>query len=336
MRKKVKKPLISVIVPVYNVEKYINRCINSIVNQTYSNIEILLVDDGSPDCCGKICDDYAKSDNRITVIHKQNGGLASARNVGVQAAKGDYICFVDSDDWIENDTFEYCVNLIRTEKDIVEVVQYEVAKVSSVDFIVKNKSQVIKKMRGKDILNYLMVKSTKTDSYFSVCRCIYATDLVKNEMFPVGKINEDIVYKYKVFSKASYMIDTNQIKYFYFQDTGSITTDGFRKRDLDLCAAAEELNCLTQEETYGKIRKMGKVKYARSSLSLLCKIAYYGIADKDINQKETVKAFQKDLRHNYFLLLFSPMAFSRKVLATLFCINFNLTEKTVQLAKKLK
>lgn len=334
MDKRVINPLISVIVPVYNVEQYIHRCIDSIVNQTYSNIEIVLVDDASPDCCGEICDDYAKLNNKITVIHKQNGGLASARNAGVHVAKGDYICFVDSDDWIEKDTLEYCVNLVNAEKDTVDIVQYGVATVSSFDDVVKSKSQAIKKLRGKDILNYLMVKSIKTDSYFSVCRCIYAAHLVKNETFPEGRVNEDIVYKYRILSKASYMIDTNQIKYFYFQGTGSITTDGFKKRDLDLCVAAEELNRLTQEETYGRIRKMGKVKYARSGFSLLCKIAYYGIADKDINKKETVKAFQKDLRHNYFLLIFSPMTFSRKVLATLFCINFKLTEKIVQLAKR--
>ena len=335
MSNSITPPLISVIVPVYNVEQYIHRCLDSIVNQTYSNIEIVAVDDGSPDRCGEICDDYAKIDKRIIVIHKPNGGLASARNAGVNVAKGDYICFVDSDDWIEKDTLKYCVNLINTESEPVDIVQYGIATVSADDEIVKNKRQVIKKLRGRDILNYLMVKSTKTDTYFSVCRCIYATHLIKDETFPEGRVNEDIAYKYRVLSKASYMIDSNQIKYFYFQATGSITTDGFKKRDLDLCVAAEELNRLTQKETYGNIKKLGKVKCARSSLSLLCKIAYYGIADKDINKKETVKAFQKDLRKNYFLLILSPMAFSRKVLVTLFCVNFTITEKIIQLAKKL-
>lgn len=98
--------LISVIVPVYNVEKYIDKCINSIINQTYKNLEIILVDDGSPDNCGNICDEYSKKDNRIIVIHKENGGVSSARNIGIKNAKGKWITFVDSDDWIENDYVE--------------------------------------------------------------------------------------------------------------------------------------------------------------------------------------------------------------------------------------
>ncbi|OUQ56652.1 hypothetical protein B5E58_10530, partial [Tyzzerella sp. An114] len=92
---------ISVIVPIYNVEKYLNRCVDSIINQTYKNLEIILVDDGSPDNCGKICDEYAKKDNRIKVVHKENGGVSSARNVGLNIATGDYIGFVDGDDWID-------------------------------------------------------------------------------------------------------------------------------------------------------------------------------------------------------------------------------------------
>lgn len=99
--------MISIIVPVYNVEKYLERCIESIVNQTYKDIEIILVDDGSPDNCPVICDRYAEKDNRIKVIHKQNGGLINARKSGLEIAQGDYIGFVDSDDWIEPEMYEY-------------------------------------------------------------------------------------------------------------------------------------------------------------------------------------------------------------------------------------
>ena len=99
-------PKISVIVPVYKVEKYLDRCVESIVNQTYKNLEIILVDDGSPDNCPAICDAWANKDERIKVIHKENGGVSSARNRGIDAATGDYIGFVDSDDWIEPDMYE--------------------------------------------------------------------------------------------------------------------------------------------------------------------------------------------------------------------------------------
>ena len=96
-------PKVSIIVPVYKVEKYLRKCIDSIINQTLKDIEIILVDDGSPDNCGKICDEYAAKDTRIKVIHKENGGLSSARNAGMEVAEGEYIGFVDSDDWIESD-----------------------------------------------------------------------------------------------------------------------------------------------------------------------------------------------------------------------------------------
>lgn len=98
--------MISIIVPIYNVEKYINRCVDSIINQTYKNLEIILVDDGSPDNCPKICDDYENKDSRVSVIHKSNGGLMSARQAGLRAANGDYVGFVDGDDWIEPDMYE--------------------------------------------------------------------------------------------------------------------------------------------------------------------------------------------------------------------------------------
>ena len=108
-----KNKLITIIVPIYNVEKYIDRCINSIINQTYKNIEIILIDDGSPDNCPKICDEYAKKDKRIKVIHKKNEGLGKARNSGIKISKGDYITFVDSDDYIDDDLVESTVNVIN-------------------------------------------------------------------------------------------------------------------------------------------------------------------------------------------------------------------------------
>ena len=108
-----KKELITIVIPVYKVEKYIDRCIKSVINQTYKNLEIILVDDGSPDNCPKICDEYAEKDKRIKVIHKKNGGLSDARNVGIEAAKGKYISFIDSDDWIEKDFIECLYKSIK-------------------------------------------------------------------------------------------------------------------------------------------------------------------------------------------------------------------------------
>ena len=112
------KTLISIIVPVYRTEKYLDRCVESIVNQTYKNLEIILVDDGSPDDCPKMCDEWAKKDKRIKVIHKENGGVSSARNIGIKSAKGKYIGFVDSDDYIEKEMYESLIDVLNKNKNL--------------------------------------------------------------------------------------------------------------------------------------------------------------------------------------------------------------------------
>ena len=123
------KPLISVIVPVYNVEKYLGKCVDSILAQTYENLEIILVEDGTRDGCGAICDAYAAKDPRVRVIHKENGGLSSARNAGMDIARGEYFGFVDSDDWIEPETYETLLNLAeKYNADLVSGSRYDVAE----------------------------------------------------------------------------------------------------------------------------------------------------------------------------------------------------------------
>ena len=114
-------PLISIIVPIYNVEVYIRNCVDSILGQSYENIEIILVDDGSPDNCGDICDEYGSKDKRIKVIHKKNGGLSSARNAGIDIATGDYLGFIDSDDWIESDMYESLYTALTSHKADISV-----------------------------------------------------------------------------------------------------------------------------------------------------------------------------------------------------------------------
>ena len=118
------KALISIIIPVYKVEKYLEKCIQSVINQTYENLQIILVDDGSPDNCGKICVEYAKKDHRIEVIHKSNGGLSDARNKGLEIAKGEYIGFVDSDDYIESDMYEVLYNLLKQYNAYVKICNF--------------------------------------------------------------------------------------------------------------------------------------------------------------------------------------------------------------------
>lgn len=329
------KVLVSVIVPVYNVEKYLNRCVDSLVQQTYHNLEIIMVDDGSKDSSGSICDLLAKQDKRIKVIHKVNGGLASARNEGIKKAIGEYILFVDSDDWIELDTIEYCINLSKKYSYNADIIQYNVIEINSQDTKVKNSKEIIKILNNKDIINFLMKESTKTDTYFSACRCMYKTSIIKNILFEEGKINEDIPWKYRVLNSSKSMIDSNQIKYYYFQSVGSITTEGLKEKDFDLYHAANELLQLTCNENYGSIKKLAIVKSARTPLSLLCKIAYYGIKDSTINENEIINKLVSELKHNLKTLILSPIPLSRKVIAIMMSINFNFTKKSIRFVKKI-
>lgn len=322
--------IISVIVPVYNVEKYLSRCLNSLINQTYEKLEIILIDDGSTDQSGCLCDEYSRKDKRIKVFHKKNGGLSSARNLGLKYASGNYISFVDSDDWLMLDTYEYMMKLICEKQ--ADVVQCGFCRTNKNIKVPKIKEQ-IKEYYNKDVEQYYMKYSTKTGSY-SVWKFLYKKELIEEIKFREGKINEDIDFNYKVLSKCKKLIVSNQTKYFYFQEGNSLSTGGLKERDFDLYDAAEELYKLTRNENYGTIRKLACVKKARTSLSLLCKIAFYGVADTNINQVNVVMKLKKELRKNAFILLVSPIPFSRKILTVMFCLSYRMSENLIRSIKK--
>lgn len=326
---------ISVIVPVYNVEKYLYRCIESILNQTYKNLEIILIDDGSPDKCGEICDSYAQKDDRIKVIHKKNGGLSSARNAGLEMATGDYFSFVDSDDWIEKDIYEHCIDLIENKN--CQIVDFECLFTNvTLKKENPNKNFNYEVIEGKEILRDYLLRGQNQKAPFTVWRKLYKRDLFNVIRFPEGKINEDIATNYRVLMSCKRLIHTDKVGYYYFQDNQSYTRNGLMKRDFDLLDACEELKRLCQNEEYRDIKYLVKVKSARSYFSLLAKIAFYGIRDDELNKKEVIKNLTKELRANYFLLMGSPMPFDRKLMVTAICINLNLLKVPLSIYRKVK
>lgn len=326
--------IITVIIPVYNVELYLRRCVDSVLNQTYDNLEIVLVDDGSPDGSPAICDEYAKKDSRVIVIHKKNGGLSSARNAALDSPlKGDYITFVDSDDWIEEDTYEYCAKLLEHYK--ADCVQFEINLTNSPDRKVINTAEEISVFSNKDVLQYFMLRSTKRSGGYSMCGGVFLRSLFEGLRFREGKINEDIDYKYMLLEKCKTMVVTNQKKYNYFQQEESISAGGLRQRDFQLREAADLLCELSSSETYGTIAFLGQVKKARTAFSLLSKIAYFGIADPTIDKKEIVMELTREHRNNVRTLLKAPLPLSRKFLATMFAISYPMTESLIHLVKKL-
>lgn len=322
---------ISVIVPVYNVEKYLHRCVNSILNQSYSNIEIILINDGSKDSCPMICDQYAKDYNNIHVIHKTNGGLSSARNCGIEVAQGDFITFIDSDDWIDPNTYTYCINKVRLFN--ADAIEFNYISVNDSGKVVPYLREKIKVYYGKDILQYYMESSTKNGSY-SVWRMLVKKNILKNLRFREGRINEDIDFKYKVLSRCNSCVVTNQKFYYYFQSSNSLSTGKLLKKDFDLFVAADELCNLARDETYGSIKKLAFVKKARTPFSLLCKISYFGISNEFINKKNVIKILMSKHRKYFKYLILSPMPKNRKILSLLYFVNFTITDTCIKFAKK--
>ena len=212
--------LISVIVPCYKVEEYLGKCIESIQKQTYKNLEIILVDDGSPDSCGSICDEYANSDIRIKVIHKENGGLSDARNAGINIAKGKYIAFVDSDDLVTEDYIEYMYSMIaKTNCDLA---------ISGVKTIFKNDE--IKEEEGTRKNEVLTAEQTFEKLLFAdvidVCAYakLYKRELFDDIRFPKGRVYEDTAIMYKIIEKANNKIVFGDKRcYYYISRAGSIS-----------------------------------------------------------------------------------------------------------------
>ena len=212
--------LISVIVPVYNVEAYLARCVDSILAQTYKNLQILLVDDGATDASGRICDEYAAADPRITVIHKKNGGLSSARNAGIEAAQGEYLAFVDSDDWIEPEMYAHMLTLMEKYRGtLVCAGRYDVNGATGekkVGLCPKDERCIsAEEMVGKIFL------WDGCDS--SACDKLYHRSLFATFRYPEGKVCEDVPTTYKIVLQAQRVVLCDRPFYNYYHRSGSIS-----------------------------------------------------------------------------------------------------------------
>lgn len=212
--------LVSIIVPIYKVESYLRRCLDSIVNQTYTNLEIILVDDGSPDGSPQICDEYAAKDERIVVIHKKNGGLSDARNAGLGICKGEYISFVDSDDWIANSFVEKLIQVINQYKADIGVANFIR---TSDSFTAKSEFELnpnIEELDSRQSVKKLWSNDKVT--FVISCAKIYKATLFAGFRFPKGKIHEDEYTTYKLLYNAFKTVFLNTPLYFYYQRNDSI------------------------------------------------------------------------------------------------------------------
>lgn len=221
------KPLLTVVIPVYNVEKYLKRCVESVLVQEWHNYDILLVDDGSIDSSPQICDDYVKTYDFISVIHKENGGLSEARNTGISHAKGDYVYFPDSDDWLEPQTFKELAEVLESQE--FEIVSFNREFVKGEEDAIVSAPLVTQVLEGKDAFVQMLKHSYITG--FANDK-IYKKSLFidSNISFPKGKYYEDLGTNYKLFLSAKNVFATNQKYYHYLIDNPDSITQSWNEQ----------------------------------------------------------------------------------------------------------
>ena len=319
-------PEISVIVPVYNCEKYLEKCINSILSQTFDDLELILINDGSSDNSGKICDEFKEKDSRVKIVHQKNMGVSVARNVGLDVSEGKYIGFIDGDDYIESDMYEFLYNNIK--KNEAEVAICGIANI----FMKNNGSEKLTRQTsnfsGVKVLNGEKAFSESLKSkIFSVnpVNKLFDKKLFKGEHFPEGKISEDAFLIPKVLLKANKVVCSSDIKYYYIRHENSITTSNFFDKDWNVTEAyLNHLN--TIKKHYPKLIKEAEFRYFWSYTYVLDKMI---VSKNKVSKSDYDKAL-KFIRKNIFKIIFNPyFSLKRKIVSCVLMINENLYKKLI-------
>ena len=315
--------LVSVIVPIYKVEQYLTHCVNTIVNQSYSNLEIILVDDGSPDNCGKMCDEFAEQDRRIKVIHKQNGGLSDARNAGIDIATGDYITFIDSDDYVMLDMIESLMSIIA--KENVDIAQCN---------FIRNKNDSIGELQHESSQSekFTVYFETKMSAYLkdkkintAACGKIYKGSLFYEIRFPVGRLHEDVFTTYKLIHEAESVAVTDYVGYVYRINENSITTSKFSPKKLDsVYGEIERAEFI--KKNYHDLRKQaysGIIYACNQCLLQMAKASYRG-KNEDVFLQKLYRQYGK-----YYIC--DKVSFLGKIVVVLAIINERLAKSVLSL-----
>lgn len=318
------EPLISVIVPVYQVEAYLERCIKSLLAQTYKNLEIILVDDGSMDRCGEICDAYAGKDRRIQVIHQENAGLSGARNAGIEAARGACLAFVDSDDYVSRD-------FIRTLYELMEetgcaISQCRFAYVQGEPLRgAKNRDYHI--YRGEGLMKQLYGPEEEATCFVVAWNKLYKRELFNKIRYPLGRIHEDEATTYLLFHEGNKLAFTERTLYgYYTENAGSITTVFSRKR----------LQWLTaQEERIRFFQKHGYEELLPAAYRKLCDacITFYLRCTKEVEDRTSLQRDLMGSLRKYRIegrTWIQELPFRTRVGYQLFCVSPSLYKKLLK------
>ena len=239
---------LSIIVPIYNVEKYLRECVDSILNQTFTDFELILVDDGSPDGCPQICDAYAEQDNRVRVIHQKNDGLSAARNAGIEAARGNWLSFIDSDDFIAPDFLGKLYTAVKNANADCAICGIQLAKEDGKPLTTPDNMNVQEGVwTGIDILNTM--KKRANTPYLVAWNKIYRRELFQDIRYPVGRLNEDNFIFAELFHTARTVVCIAEPLYYYRQREGSIMRSQYTVRNLD--AMWGFVDCYKYFQAYG-------------------------------------------------------------------------------------
>ena len=303
---------ISIVVPIYKVEKFLKRCIESIVNQTYKNLEIILVDDGSPDLCGKICDEYKKTDDRIIVIHQQNMGLSDARNSGITFAKGEYIAFVDSDDYIKPQMIETLYkNLCQYDAQIsccghIDIYedQNTVEPIFNKRLIVMNSEEALSKFLFTHIVDVVAWNK------------LYDIKLFENVRYESRKLFEDHFTTYKLLDKAKTIVHTTEPFYYYCKRHDSIGGVSFSEKNFQLKDALD-IECSYIKIKYPRISKTIDIGYI-----IWLIVIYDKMILSNVENKEFLLNIRKLILKSFFQIIISrDITASKKMQIMLLIFN---------------
>ncbi len=320
--------LISVVVPIYNVEKYLSRCIDSIINQTYTNLEIVLVDDGSTDNCGNICDEYSKNDNRIKVIHKENGGLSDARNAGLSAIIGSYVTFIDSDDTIEKDYIKTLYELIKKYKTMMSIASYSLV----------NGNNITNKGLGYEetLLDTKTCLSRMLMEYgFNVSSCakMYSTDLFENIEFPKGRLYEDNGTTYRLIMKCEKIAYSNKSIYNYIIRKNSITAARFTLKKMDYIYMTD-MECNEIIKHYPDLIDVCESRMAVARFSVLRQMLNEKLKNDELVEENRIIEY---LKVNYKKLMHNKSTSKKtKMSLVLLMINKNVLRIGANIYEKIK
>lgn len=272
--------LISIIIPVYDVEQYLPRCVDSALSQTYRNVEIILVDDGSPDHCSEICDAYAKKDSRIRVIHKENGGLSDARNAALDICSGEYISFLDSDDFISEEHIETLYHAIKeyhTKLAICGMMRIDETGKTSVQFSPSDQERCVSG-----------VEMAKTVWQPSACNKMYHRSLFDGIRYPFGKLYEDLFIYHDILARVDCVAFTGRNSYYYFNRRNSIMNKEYDIRNTDLIEGLDLRIC--------RLREMQFDELADQQLSFVFNHtveAFEELRDTNFAERERLKEIRK-------------------------------------------